>query len=85
MSFIGLTQRYLDFFERKVKYLSQKVSISPTFYEQLFGTKVFRAAFLYLQLRFVDFWRKEISAKAAYKMLVKLTIGGISRARALDT
>jgi len=51
------------------------VSISPTFYAQLFCTKVFRAAFLYLWLRFVLFWRKEIGTKAACKMLVKLTKG----------
>ena len=51
------------------------VLISPTFYEQLFQTKVFRAAFMYLYCRFVLFWRKEIGAKAACKMLVKLTLG----------
>ena len=51
------------------------MSISPTFYEQLFCTKVFRAAYLYLRLRFVDFWQKEIGAKAALKMLVKLSPG----------
>ena len=50
-----------------------QVSISPTFYQQLFRTKLFWAAFLYLRLRFVFFWRKDISAKAACKMLVKLT------------
>ena len=49
------------------------VSISPTFHKQLFCTKDFRAAFLYLQCRFKLFWRKEIGAKAACKMLVKLT------------
>ena len=32
---------------------------------------VFRAAFLYLRLRFAFFWQKEIGAKAACKMLVK--------------
>ena len=55
--------------------LSSQVSISSTFYERLFRTKVFWAAFLYLKLRFIIFWRKEISAKAARKMLVKLTTG----------
>ena len=57
-----------------VKYkvqLSHKVSISPTFYEQLFRTKVFRAA-LFVLLRFVLFWRKKI---ARHKMLLKLTEG----------
>ena len=48
-------------------------SISPTFYAQLFCTKVFSAAFLYLQFGFVFVWRKNIGAKAARKMLVKLT------------
>ena len=53
----------------------QKVSISPTFYEQLFRMKVFWAAFLYLHCRFKLFWRLEIGAKAACKMLAKLTQG----------
>ena len=52
---------------------STLVSISPTFYEQLFQTKGFRAAFLNLHCRFKLFWRKEFGAKAARKMLVKLT------------
>ena len=30
---------------------------------------------MYLQLRFVFFWRNDIGAKAARKMLVKLTTG----------
>ena len=64
----GLTQVYFD--TRR-----WQVSISPTFYEQLFCTKVFWAAFLYLHCRFVIFWCKEIGAKAARKMLVKLTTG----------
>ena len=34
---------------------------------------ILRAAFLYLHCRFVLFWRKEIGAKSAHKMLVKLT------------
>jgi len=49
------------------------VSISPTLYEQLFRTKVFWAAFFLLRLRFIIFRHKEISAKAAHKMLMKLT------------
>ena len=49
------------------------MSISPTFYEQLFRTKDFRTAFLCLHCRFELFRRKEIGAKAARKMLVKLT------------
>ena len=51
------------------------MSISPTFYEQLFRTQDFRAAFLYLHCTFKLFRRKEIGAKAARKMLVKLTPG----------
>ena len=43
------------------------------FMSSFFCTKVFWAAFLYLRLRFVFFWRKDIGAKAACKMLVKLT------------
>jgi hypothetical protein len=49
------------------------VSTSPLIYEQLFHTKVFCAAFMYLQFEFVIFWQKDFSAKAALKMLVKLT------------
>jgi len=51
------------------------VSISPTFYDQLFHTKAFSTAFLYLQVGFVIFWQKNIGEKAARKMLVKLTTG----------
>jgi hypothetical protein len=49
------------------------VSISPIFYEQLFRMKVFCAAFMCLQFGFVIFWGKDFGAKAAHKMLVKLT------------
>jgi hypothetical protein len=48
-------------------------SISPTFYARLFSTKVSRKTFLYLDFRFVLFWRKNIGAKAARILLVKLT------------
>ena len=48
-------------------------SISLTFYEQLFCMKVMHAACLCLQYGFDIFWQKEIAAKAANKMLVKLT------------
>jgi hypothetical protein len=51
------------------------VSISPIFYEQLFRAKVFCAAFMCLQFGFVIFWGKDFCAKAAHKMLVKLTTG----------
>jgi hypothetical protein len=49
------------------------VSISPIFYEQLFGMKVFCAAFMCLQFGFGIFWQKDYGTKAAHKMLVKLT------------
>jgi hypothetical protein len=49
------------------------VSISPTFYKQLFCVKVFYAAFLYLQNGLVIFLQKNVGAKAARKILMKLT------------
>ncbi len=49
------------------------LSILLIFYEQLFHTKVLWAAFISFQFRFVIFWRKDFGAKAALKMLVKLT------------
>jgi hypothetical protein len=49
------------------------VSISPIFYEKPFHTKVVCAPFMCLQFGFVIFWRKDFGAKAANKMLVKLT------------
>ena len=52
-----------------------QVSISPTFYEQPSRAQVLCAAFMCLQFGFVFFWQKEVGAKAACKMLVKLTAG----------
>jgi hypothetical protein len=49
--------------------------ISPILYEQLFHTKVLCAPFMCLQFGFVIFWRKDFDAKAAHKMLVKMTHG----------
>jgi hypothetical protein len=49
------------------------VSISPMFYKQLFHMKVFLCSFMCLQFGFVIFWQKDYGAKAAHKMLVKLT------------
>ncbi len=37
--------------------------------------KVFCAAYMCLQFGFVIFWQKDFGAKAAHKMLVKLTPG----------
>jgi hypothetical protein len=60
----------------KVPFQNSQVSISPIFYEQLFHMKVsFCAAFMCLQFGFVIFWQKDFGAKAAHKMLVKLTPG----------
>ena len=42
------------------------VTISPSFYEQLFHTNVLRAAFLYLHCRLILVRPKEIGAKAAF-------------------
>jgi len=50
-----------------------KVSISPTFYEQLFHTKLFFIALLYVQFGFLIFLPKNLGTKAACKMLVTLT------------
>jgi hypothetical protein len=54
------------------------VSISPIFYKQFFHTKFFLAAFMCLQFGFVIIWQKDFGAKAAHKMLVKLTPGVMS-------
>jgi len=54
---------------------TDKVSISPTFYKQLSHTKVFCAAFMFLRLGFVIYWKKEIGEKPARKMLLKLSQG----------
>ncbi len=51
------------------------LSISPIFYKQLFHTKVHCAPIICLQFGFVIFWQKDLGAKAAHKMLVKLTPG----------
>jgi hypothetical protein len=59
--------------------LPKVVSISPIFYEHLFHTKVFCAAFMWLQFGFVIFWQKDLGAKAAHKMLVKLTPGQVEQ------
>ncbi len=51
------------------------LSISPIFYKQLFHSKVLCAPFMCQQFGFVIFWQKDFGAKAAHKMLVKLTPG----------
>ncbi len=52
-----------------------QVSISPIFYEHLFHMKVVWTAFMCLKFGFVIFLQKDFGAKAAHKMLVKLTPG----------
>jgi hypothetical protein len=52
-----------------------QVLISPTFFNQLSQTEVFREDFLYLKFVFVIFGQKKVGPKAACKMLVKLTTG----------
>jgi hypothetical protein len=49
------------------------VLISPTVYARLFLYESFARSFLYLSVRFVLFWSKNIGAKSARNMLVKLT------------
>ncbi len=65
--------------------MCNQLSISPTFYTQLFRTKVLRPAFLYFHFRFVASLKAVLKAalkaalqavlkaalKAALKMLVK--------------
>ncbi len=53
-----------------------RVSISPTFYARLFRWKVLWESFLYIHFRLELFWRKNIGAKTAHRMSVKLTQGG---------
>jgi hypothetical protein len=48
--------------------------ISPIFYEQFFSAKCF-AKLICWQFGFVIFWWKEIGAKTAHKMLMKLASG----------
>ncbi len=52
-----------------------QVSISSTFYECLFCTKMLWAAFLCLHFGYDIFWQQNIGAKAARKILMKLTTG----------
>ncbi len=60
-------------FNHRATWDTNLVSISPIFYEQLFHINVFCAAFVCLQFGFVIFWQKDLGAKAAHQMLVKLT------------
>jgi hypothetical protein len=49
-----------------------QVSISSTFYDWLFCTKVFLCRFSLVTFGFIIFWQKNISKKAARNMLMKL-------------
>ncbi len=51
------------------------VSISQTFHDQLFCTKVVLKSLCGSLFVFVISWQKEIGKKAAQKMLVKLMTG----------
>ena len=64
--------KYLKAVQRTLVWLS----ISPIIYKQLFHTKVLCEPFMCLQFGFVIFWQKDFGAKAAHKMLMKLTPGG---------
>ncbi len=55
--------------------LHNRCQFHQHFYEQILCTKVFCAAFLYLQFGFVILWQINIDAKSARKVLVKLTTG----------
>ncbi len=61
--------------KKSLVFLVIQLSISPTFYKQLYLTNVFCKVFLQLQFGFVVFWQKKSGAKAACKMLMKLTKG----------
>ncbi len=52
-----------------------QVLIHQQFISSFFVQKCLAKLFLYLQFGFVIFWQKNIGAKAASKMLVKLTTG----------
>ncbi len=54
-----------------------QVQISPTFYNQLFGTKVFLQWFELITVLLCNFLSKEYWHNCACKMLVKLTTGVI--------
>ncbi len=60
---------------------SSRIPLWSISYEQLFCSKVFCTAFMYLQFRFVIFWQKNFGAKAAHKLLVKLTPGRLQTCR----
>ena len=63
--------------------LREEVSVSPTFYEQLFHTKVFFAASLVLTFCVCNLLAKRNRQKAVRKILVKLTTGGFRRSQNL--
>jgi hypothetical protein len=69
------TMRLSEHDEYHTKLWTYLVSISPIFFISFFRTKVFCAAFMCLQFGFVIFWQKDFGAKAAHKMLMKLTLG----------
>jgi len=66
-----MTQQQLKMSDTWMKHFGVKVSISPTFYKQIFVT--FWEAFLYYQFGFVFFSRENMCTKSARKMLLTLT------------
>jgi len=69
---VKTTAHWLSFLRSSTK-LNDQVSISPTFYAQLFCTKLFYEASLYLhilQFGFAIICRQNIGTKAAHKFLV---------------
>ncbi len=58
-----------------LSFFGGQLLILPITYEQLFDAKVLFEAFNHFQLGFVIFRQKNVAAKAAHEMLVKLTKG----------
>ncbi len=63
------------FYEQLLCQISFTKKLQTQIVSQLFHTKVLSAPFMCLQFGFVIFWQKDFGAKAAHKMLVKLTSG----------
>jgi hypothetical protein len=61
---------FIKIIEDKIAHLE---SISSALYARLFRTKFFARNFFVLRLKVCTFWRKNIGAKAARIILVKLT------------
>ncbi len=81
------SQKFVLFSFRKLKNSKQFLltkcpscgQFQQHFTQEFFCTKVLCTAFLQLHFGFVIFWCKNIGAKVAYKILIKLTPGPFSR------